>query len=391
MPPITPIPIRWHRPVPRTTTTLTIDVHDISLVACPDETAKVYEKALDLTKDGNDLAAGNVTGSDPQSITETTSGSLAGSVSGGIGVLTFTLDSLGNTTTSTIVVSIVDDVPKAHSDFANVYEGGTVSGNVLVNDVVGADVRADGQYVVGVRAGSDTSTSAIGQLGSNVAGQYGYLTLDAQGNATYHANPNSVAPAGATDVFIYTIRDADGDESTTTLTIDVHDISLVACPDETAKVYEKALDLTKDGNDLAAGNVTGSDPHSTTETTSGSLAGSVSGGIGALTFTLVGNATGHFTYQVKDSLGNTTTSTIVVSIVDDVPKAHCDVASVKEGASVSGNVLDNDVVGADVRADGQYVVGVRAGSDTSTSAIGHVGDTIRAGRRRDRQLRLHHP
>ncbi|WP_430309517.1 retention module-containing protein [Pseudomonas sp. PONIH3] len=443
------------------TTTLTIDVHDISLVACPDETAKVYEKALDLTKDGNDLAAGNVTGSDPQSSTETTSGSLAGSVSGGIGVLTFTLvgnatgqygqiqlnadgsytytltsapnspnhvndgpnvvtesftyqvkDSLGNTTTSTIVVSIVDDVPKAHSDFANVYEGGTVSGNVLVNDVVGADVRADGQYVVGVRAGSDTSTSAIGQLGSNVAGQYGYLTLDAQGNATYHANPNAVAPAGATDVFIYTIRDADGDESTTTLTIDVHDISLVACPDETAKVYEKALDLTKDGNDLAAGNVTGSDPHSTTETTSGSLAGSVSGGIGALTFTLVGNATGQygqiqlnsdgsytytltsapnspnhvndgpnvvtesFTYQVKDSLGNTTTSTIVVSIVDDVPKAHCDVASVKEGASVSGNVLDNDVVGADVRADGQYVVGVRAGSDTSTSAIGHVGDTI---------------
>ncbi|TFF41604.1 retention module-containing protein [Pseudomonas sp. RIT623] len=443
------------------TTTITIDVRDCSLIAGPDSEVTVYEKALDLNKDGNDLAGGNVTGSEPGSTGETASGSLASSVSGGVGGLTFTLvgnatgqygqiqlntdgtytytltsapnspnhvndgpnvvtesftyqvkDSLGNTTTSTIVVSIVDDVPKAHSDFANVYEGGTVSGNVLVNDVTGADVRADGQYVVGVRAGSDTSTSAIGQLGSNVAGQYGYLTLDAQGNATYHANPNAVAPAGAMDVFVYTIRDADGDESTTTITIDVHDISLVACPDDTAKVYEKALDLTKDGNDLAAGNVTGSDPHATTETTSGSLAGSVSGGIGALTFTLVGNASGQygqiqlnsdgsytytltsapnspnhindgpnvvtesFTYQVKDSLGNTTTSTIVVSIVDDVPKAHCDVASVKEGASVSGNVLDNDVVGADVRADGQYVVGVRAGSDTSTSAIGHVGDTI---------------
>ncbi|QXH58019.1 retention module-containing protein [Pseudomonas maumuensis] len=443
------------------TTTITIDVRDCSLIAGADSEVTVYEKALDLNKDGNDLAGGNVTGSEPGSTGETASGSLASSVSGGVGGLTFNLvgnatgqygqiqlnsdgtytytltsapnspnhvndgpnvltetftyqvkDSLGNTTTSTIVISIVDDVPKAHSDFANVYEGGTVSGNVLVNDVTGADVRADGQYVVGVRAGSDTSTSAIGQLGSNVAGQYGYLTLDAQGNATYHANPDSVAPAGATDVFVYTIRDADGDESTTTITIDVHDISLVACPDDTAKVYEKALDLTKDGNDLAAGNVTGSDPHATTETTSGSLAGSVSGGIGALTFTLVGNATGQygqiqlnsdgsytytltsapnspnhvndgpnvvtesFTYQVKDSLGNTTTSTIVVSIVDDVPKAHCDVASVKEGASVSGNVLDNDVVGADVRADGQYVVGVRAGSDTSTSAIGHVGDTI---------------
>ncbi|WP_307942307.1 retention module-containing protein [Pseudomonas mosselii] len=443
------------------TTTITISVHDCSLIAGPNSGVTVYEKALDLIKDGHDLAGGNVTGSDPGATGETASGSLAGSISGGVGALTFTLvgnatgqygqillnadgsytytltsapnspnhvndgpnvltetftyqvkDSLGNTTTSTIVISIVDDVPKAHSDFANVYEGGTVSGNVLVNDVIGADVPADGKYVVGVRAGADTSTSAIGQLGSNVVGQYGYLTLDAQGNATYHANPDSVAPPGATDVFVYTIRDADGDESTTTITIDVHDISLVACPDDTAKVYEKALDLTKDGNDLAAGTVTGSDPHATTETTSGSLAGSVSGGIGALTFTLVGNATGQygqiqlngdgtytytltsapnspnhandgpnvvtesFTYQVKDSLGNTTTSTIVVSIVDDVPKAHCDVASVTEGASVSGNVLDNDVVGADVRADGQYVVGVRAGSDTSTSAIGHVGDTI---------------
>jgi VCBS repeat-containing protein len=78
--------------------------------------------------------------------------------------------------------------------------------------------------------------------------------------------------------------------------------------------------------------------------------------------------TDSFTYQVKDSLGNTTTSTIVISIVDDVPKAHCDFAHVSEGDSISGNVLDNDVKGADVRADGQYVVGVRAGDDTSSSA-----------------------
>ncbi|MCO7522109.1 MULTISPECIES: retention module-containing protein [unclassified Pseudomonas] len=443
------------------TTTITIDVRDCSLIAAADSEVTVYEKALDLNKDGNDLAGGTVLGSEPGSAAETASGSLAGSSSGGVGALTYALvgsstgqygqiqlnadgsytytltspanspshlndgpnvlsetftyevkDSLGNSTTSTIVISIVDDVPKAHSDFANVYEGGTVSGNVLVNDVIGADVPADGKYVVGVRAGSDTSSSALGQLGSNVAGQYGYLTLDAQGNATYHANPDSVAPPGATDVFVYTIRDADGDESTTTITLDVHAISLVVCPDDTAKVYEKALDLNKDGNDLAPGTVTGSDPHATSETTSGSLAGSVSGGIGALTFTLVGSALGQygqlqlnangsytytltapahspvpandganlvsesFTFQVKDSLGNTTTSTLVVSIVDDVPQAHCDVVSVSEGGTVSGNVLDNDVVGADVRGDGQYVVGVRAGTDTSTSASGHVGEQI---------------
>jgi len=443
------------------TTTITVKVHDTSLVACEDTDVKVYEKALDLNQDGNDLAPGTVTGSQPGSTGETASGTLVGSVSGGIGALIYTLvdnavgkygqlqlnsngtytytltspadspvhqndgannvtetftyevkDSLGNTTTSTIVITIVDDVPKAYSDFANVYEGGTVSDNVLVNDVTGADVRGDGAYVVGVRAGSNTSTSAIGQLGVKVQGDYGYLTLDAQGNAVYHANPNSVAPAGATDTFVYTIRDADGDESTTTITLKVHDISLSVCDDAGVTVYEKALDLNQDGKDLAPGTVVGSQPGSTGETASGTLAGSVNGGIGALTFTLVDNAVGKygqlqlnsngtytytltspadspvhqndgannvtetFTYEVKDSLGNSTTSTIVITIVDDVPKAYSDFANVYEGGIVSDNVLVNDVTGADVRADGAYVVGVRAGSNTSTSAIGKLGVNV---------------
>src|SRR5690606_37829653 len=112
----------------------------------------------------------------------------------------------------------------------------------------------------------------------------------------------------------------------------------------------------------------------TGETASGTLVGSVTGGVGALTYSLVGNATGQygqiqlnadgtytytltsapktpgdsqaesFTYKATDSLGNSTTSTIVINIVDDVPKAHCDVATVVEGGTVSGNVLDNDII-----------------------------------------------
>ncbi|WP_295483383.1 VCBS domain-containing protein, partial [uncultured Pseudomonas sp.] len=291
-------------------------------------------------------------------------------------------DSLGNSTTGTVVISIVDDVPKAHCDVASVTEGGVVSGNVLDNDIVGADVRADGQYVVGVRAGSDTSTSAIGQLGVQVAGQYGYLTLDAQGNATYHANPNSVSKAGATDVFVYTIRDADGDESSTTLTINVQDSRLLACENSDVTVYEKALDLVKDGHDLAAGTVIGSDPQSTGETASGNLAGSVGGGVGAVTYSLVGNTVGQFgqiqvnadgtytytltsapktpsgaddganrvieqfTYKATDSLGNSVTSTIAISIVDDVPKAVCAERSITPGQLDSNILLVIDVSGS---------------------------------------------
>ncbi|MBV4503221.1 Ig-like domain-containing protein, partial [Pseudomonas shirazensis] len=114
------------------------------------------------------------------------------------------------------------------------------------------------------------------------------------GNGVYHSNPNSNAPAGATDTFVYTIRDADGDESTATVTINVLNCQMVAAQDHDVTVHENALDLTKDGNDLAPGTVTGSQPGSTGETASGTLVGSVTGGVGALTYSLVGNTAGQF-------------------------------------------------------------------------------------------------
>ncbi|HCV40245.1 MAG TPA: type I secretion target, partial [Pseudomonas sp.] len=309
----------------------------------------------------------------------------------------------GSTATGSLDVNIVDDVPQASADSTSVVEGGTATGNVLWNDKLGADQAGTSNVVIGARAGSDTSTSAIGNLNTEILGQYGTLTIDAAGNAVYHANPNAVLPQGASDVFVYTIRDTDGDESTTTITINVQDCSLVAGPVGGVTVHESALDTHQDGGDLAAGSVTGSDPDSTRETASGSLAGSASGGVGALTYSLVGDAMGQygqlhlnadgsytytltspanspihtndgpnsvtetFTYQVKDAVGNSTTSTIVITIVDDVPQAHSDYTSVYKGDVVRGNVMYNDVVGADVRTDGNYVVGVRAGSDTSTS------------------------
>ena len=260
----------------------------------------VYEKALDLNKDGQDLAPGTVTGSQPGYTLETGSGTLVGSVTGATGAITYTLvgsatgtygqillnpdgsytytltsapsttphaddgantlsesftykatDALGHSTTSTIVVNIVDDLPTANPDTASVVEGGIVSGNVLANDFN----DADGIGVVGVRAGSDTSTSAIGGLNSQINGTYGYLTLDAAGNAVYHSNPDAVNGPGATDVFTYTLRDGDGDERTTTITINVSDSDVT--------VYERALDLGKEGQDLAARTVIGSEPGNT--------------------------------------------------------------------------------------------------------------------------------
>ncbi|MFU2329698.1 retention module-containing protein [Pseudomonas sp. NFX98] len=437
------------------TTTITIDVYNSCLKAISDTDVTVYEKALDLTKDGQDLAAGTVVGSQPGSTGETASGTLVGSVSGAVGAITYALvgsatgehgqivlnpngtytytltspastspnandgpnvthetftyqatDSLGNVVTSTIVVNIVDDVPTAKADFDSVQEGGIVSGNVLDNDSGGADGLG---AVIGVRAGSNTSTAAVGGLNTQIDGNYGYLTLDANGNAVYHSNPNAVSGPGAVDVFTYTVRDADGDQSTTTITIDVYNSCLKAVSDTDVTVYEKALDLNKDGQDLAAGTVVGSQPGSTGETASGTLVGSVSGAVGAITYALVGSASGEhgqivlnpngtytytltspattspnandgpnvthetFTYQATDSLGNVVTSTIVVNIVDDVPTAKADFDSVQEGGIVSGNVLDNDSGGADGLG---AVIGVRAGSNTSTAAVGGLNTQI---------------
>ncbi|WP_201196991.1 VCBS domain-containing protein, partial [Pseudomonas fluorescens] len=146
-------------------------------------------------------------------------------------------------------------------------------------------------------------------------------------------------------------RDADGDVSTTTVTVDVINSCLTAAVDNELTVYEKALDLNQDGKDLAPGTVVGSDPTHTGETASGTLVGSVTGGSGTLTYTLVGSDHGNygqillnpdgtytytltspagttpqadngtntvtetFTYQATDWIGNKVTSTIVVNIV----------------------------------------------------------------------------
>ncbi|HVJ34509.1 MAG TPA: Ig-like domain-containing protein, partial [Terriglobia bacterium] len=216
------------------------------------------------TQTGSDLAPGTVTGSNPGLTTETATGALSlGSgvtVVGGLsqtglfGVLqvdaaghftytltkndltgpandgtntavnaeTFTVtirDADGNTATDTIHVSIVDNVPTAQAD-----SGGTLDTNttvsksaadgVLLNDLFGADGKDAGGGVVGVAFGANTGT-----IGSGLAGNLGTLTLNADGSYSYTSKNN----VEGTDVFSYTIKDGDGDLSTTTLTFTVHD------------------------------------------------------------------------------------------------------------------------------------------------------------------------
>ena len=166
-------------------------------------------------------------------------------------------DAIGNTATGTININIVDDVPTATADIGNVNEGALLTvaaSGVLSNDVAGAD----GATIDGVRAaGGDTTTAVSGGVETNIAGLHGTLHLNADGSYTYQSTANNIT-ANTTDVFVYTVKDGDGDLSTTTLTINLANATVVAPADNDVTVNENALDTTVTGSDLAAGTITGS-------------------------------------------------------------------------------------------------------------------------------------
>ena len=418
----------------QSTATVTFTLTDSGLKVVSDAQATVFENALDQTQDGLDLAPGSVTGSAPDSTAETVTGNLTANTSGGSGALTFVLlsntagaygqiqlnangqytytltsapkttpgadngantvaglenftyqatDALGNTTTGTIKISIVDDVPQATNDTGTLIEGGTSTLNVLANDVLGADGGAAGGAVVAIKAGSNAAVTVTSGGSTVINGTYGTLTISADGTAVYKGTPNLVTTPTATDTFTYTIRDGDGDQSTATVTFNLTDSGLKVTSASQTTVFENALDLVKDGADLAQGTVTGSTPASTAETATGDLTTTTTGGVGPLTFTLQGSTTGTygvlqlgsdgkytytltsapkttpnandgpntvvgetFNYQAKDSLGNTTTGTIQINIVDDVPKAVAAERSVTTVKVDSNLLLTIDVSGS---------------------------------------------
>ncbi|ESY54335.1 hypothetical protein X745_13740 [Mesorhizobium sp. LNJC374B00] len=272
-------------------------------------------------------------------------------------------DGTSSSAPAAIVIDIVDDVPTAVSNSNNAAEGAIVTGNVLTNDVAGADGFAAGGGVVGVAAGSNTAVPVSGGLGgAGIPGTYGTLTLNANGTYSYDGLPNVVPVGGATDTFVYTIMDGDGDLSTTTLTINLSDSGLAASNDDLT-VNEAALPI-------------GSNPSSTAETIAGTVVDNVSGGTGPYTYALLSSATGvhgtltfnangtysytltspvdgvdanngtntvnnveSFTYQATDANGNTITNTITIDVTDDVPTAVSNSNNAAEGAIVTGNVL----------------------------------------------------
>jgi VCBS repeat-containing protein len=136
---------------------------------------------------------------------------------------TYTMrDAAGATSSTTLTVTVTgsNDAPVAVANSAAVQEDITTSasGNVLTNDT-------------DVDVGDSKTVSAVngvaGNVGASVAGSYGSVTINADGSYSYNLNNASAAVQGlragqtVNDSFTYTMRDAAGATSSTTLTVTV--------------------------------------------------------------------------------------------------------------------------------------------------------------------------
>ncbi|MHB0819562.1 T1SS-143 repeat domain-containing protein [Stutzerimonas stutzeri] len=133
-----------------------------------------------------------------------------------------------------LIVLITDTVPVAHPDTGSITEdaAGPLRGNVVTDAGSGEDeLGADATFVVGVAAGIETSELAGGVAGAGVSGQYGLLVLNSDGSYSYTLDNSNPAVNALKDgdhlieTFSYTIRDSDGDWSTTTLTITIDGVT----------------------------------------------------------------------------------------------------------------------------------------------------------------------
>jgi len=333
-------------------------------------------------------------------------------------------DNDGDTATATLTISVIDDVPTARNDTDQVAAGSFApeAGNVLTgvgttSGAAGADTPgADGATLTGIRGASGEGGFSVP---GTVQGQYGTLTINAQGGYTYVRTPGT--PGGVNDVFTYQITDGDGDTSTATLTISIADSptvitfvpgdgegnggTIVYEADLAGRAGEAPGSAFDGGSASTSGTITftavdgiGSVSIGGTVVTPGSLPQAVASdatgtlvvtgysydpatGQGSVTYvyTLIDNvlapdgSTVNFPVVITDADGDAASDTLAIDIVDDAPIARADVDSVTEdGATVAnGNVLTgiggNDANGTDgvadtQGADGATVTGLTGGA-----------------------------
>ena len=329
---------------------------------------------------------------------------------------TYTLaDTAGATDAAVLTITVfgANESPTAVADVGTAVEAGlaagsNASGNVLTNDT---DPDAgDSKTVTQVKFGAATGT-----LGSALAGDYGSLTLNADGSYSYAIDNSDTAVQALrtasdtlTEVFTYSMRDTAGATSTTTLTLTIqgaNDAPVAVADVGTAVEAGAVAGANATGNVLANDtDVDAGEGKTVTALSGGTVGSALAGAYGSLTLDTdgsysyaVNNANAAvqalrtagqtlseaFTYTVTDTAGATSSTTLTITIqgANDAPVAVADVGSATEagtaaGANATGNVLTNDT---DVDGgDGKTVSAVTGGTVGSSLAGSYGSLTLNA-------------
>ncbi|MDR3005560.1 MAG: VCBS domain-containing protein, partial [Acidovorax sp.] len=250
-------------------------------------------------------------------------------------------DVAGVSSTGNLNIQIIDTAPVAKPDTNSIVEDtASVGGNVITG--TGKDqLGADAAVVSGVQSGTASGNVADGNVGTKVQGLYGTITIKADGTYIYELDNSKRAVQALNDgeklvdTFSYTLKDADGDKSTTTVTITINgktDAPVV-------------LTSTEDG-----GPVNGQFSYTGLDSST-PYAVSQQAGHGSVTIDTSGkwvytphadyNGQDSFVVAIKDSAGKTTTETITINLTPE-KDAFDDAASASETAPVVIDVLAND-------------------------------------------------
>ncbi|KAF0813328.1 Calcium-binding lectin RapA2 [Andreprevotia sp. IGB-42] len=343
---------------------------------------------------------------------------------------TYEVKDLGGQTTLvqlTIVIRGRNEAPVGVDDSATAIEAGGIanttpgvnpSGNVLSND---SDIDAQALTVTAIRTGDESGSGATSAVGTALRGQYGTLTINADGSWHYELDNSqpeveALRTGGNTlvDTFTYTFQDIwqVQDQAVLRITIQGSDDYPLASDDSGVAVEAGGVRNSTPGSD-ATGNVVANDSDIDSPlygetldvasvTNSRGQTASAGTSLDGLYGTLVIDADGSYRYQVdnsnptvealrtaNDTLGETFSYrlvdaagaetearlTIRIQGANDNPRAQDDGAFASEAAPlVQGQVLPND---ADVDAnDRNAVVGIRTGAEAGSGVAGTVGQPL---------------
>ncbi|MFJ4223578.1 Ig-like domain-containing protein [Microbacterium sp. NPDC089695] len=274
-------------------------------------------------------------------------------------------DENGNTASSTITIVVTAVTPTATDDAAT-----TAYGTPVTFDIVGNDDAGDTAVPLvvdsavfeasGIPDGLDAEIRDAGKT-LEIAGQ-GTFTLNDDGTVTFTPADGF---SGATTPVRYTISDANGTTATAALVVTVQPgPALENDVDRTPQNTPVTVDVL--ANDLAGLDADGErgtlDPTSVVFPVDAQSVGTVSDGgktltvpgqgvyridpaTGAITFTPEKQFRGGATpvvYAAADSLGNTATATLTITVQGLDPVARDNAATTPQGTAVTIDVLAND-------------------------------------------------